>query len=76
MGLVINNIVFCFFFFSIKLYFSLFDLFFSFPPSLTHLGDFGNENVEIVQSVAELEFPKAVILGNHDSWKTQEFSGK
>ncbi|KAH9806418.1 calcineurin-like metallo-phosphoesterase superfamily protein [Citrus sinensis] len=39
------------------------------------LGDFGNENVEIVQSVAELEFPKAVILGNHDSWKTQEFSG-
>ncbi|KAK9213599.1 hypothetical protein WN943_002987 [Citrus x changshan-huyou] len=40
------------------------------------MGDFGNENVEIVQSVAELEFPKAVILGNHDSWKTQEFSGK
>ncbi|KAJ0090796.1 hypothetical protein Patl1_14717 [Pistacia atlantica] len=39
-------------------------------------GDFGNENVDLVQSVADLEFPKAVILGNHDSWRTQEFSGK
>ncbi|TXG60789.1 hypothetical protein EZV62_012152 [Acer yangbiense] len=39
-------------------------------------GDFGNENVELVRSVADLEFPKAVILGNHDSWKTQQFSGK
>ncbi|KAH7569176.1 hypothetical protein JRO89_XS06G0119200 [Xanthoceras sorbifolium] len=38
--------------------------------------DFGDENVELVQSVADLEFPKAVILGNHDSWKTQQFSGK
>ncbi|XP_031272572.1 uncharacterized protein LOC116131070 isoform X2 [Pistacia vera] len=24
----------------------------------------------------DLEFPKAVILGNHDSWRTQDFSGK
>lgn len=46
------------------------------PDLVLFTGDFGNENVEIVQSVAELEFPKAVILGNHDSWKTQEFSGK
>jgi len=39
-------------------------------------GDFGNENVELVQSIASLEFAKAVILGNHDSWFTQQFSGK
>ncbi|XVE71102.1 hypothetical protein DITRI_Ditri10aG0123600 [Diplodiscus trichospermus] len=38
--------------------------------------DFGNENVELVQNVADLNFPKAVILGNHDSWSTQQFSGK
>ncbi|XP_065849303.1 uncharacterized protein [Euphorbia lathyris] len=39
-------------------------------------GDFGNENVQLVQSVAELKFPKAVILGNHDSWSTKRFSQK
>ncbi|KAJ6994158.1 hypothetical protein NC653_017089 [Populus alba x Populus x berolinensis] len=39
-------------------------------------GDFGNENVELVQSIADLNLPKVVILGNHDSWKTQHFSGK
>ena len=38
------------------------------------LGDFGDENVEVVQSVANLEFAKAVILGNHDSWFTNQFS--
>ncbi|CAL9028191.1 unnamed protein product [Prunus brigantina] len=39
-------------------------------------GDFGEENVELVQSVAELRFAKAVILGNHDAWHTKQFSGK
>ncbi|CAN1809738.1 hypothetical protein LINPERHAP1_LOCUS25694 [Linum perenne] len=39
-------------------------------------GDFGNENVELVQSIADLKFPKAAILGNHDSWTTQKFSSK
>ncbi|KAB1199648.1 hypothetical protein CJ030_MR0G018439 [Morella rubra] len=39
-------------------------------------GDFGNENVELVQSVANLEFTKAVILGNHDTWFTPRFSSK
>ncbi|KAB5552811.1 hypothetical protein DKX38_010134 [Salix brachista] len=39
-------------------------------------GDFGNENVELVQSIADLNLPKVVILGNHDAWKTQHFSGK
>lgn len=38
------------------------------------LGDFGDENVEVVQSVANVEFSKAVILGNHDAWFTKQFS--
>ncbi|XP_031272571.1 uncharacterized protein LOC116131070 isoform X1 [Pistacia vera] len=46
------------------------------PDLVLFTGDFGNENVDLVQSVADLEFPKAVILGNHDSWRTQDFSGK
>lgn len=32
------------------------------------VGDFGNEAVEVVRSVAALRLPKAVILGNHDAW--------
>lgn len=32
------------------------------------VGDFGNESVEVVRSVAALSLPKAVILGNHDAW--------
>lgn len=36
-------------------------------------GDFGEEDVPLVQSVAALPFPKAVILGNHDAWHTQKF---
>ncbi|KAK9149827.1 hypothetical protein Scep_008584 [Stephania cephalantha] len=39
-------------------------------------GDFGEENVELVRSVAELQMPKAVILGNHDCWWTSKFSEK
>jgi len=38
------------------------------------LGDFGDENLEVVQSVANVEFAKAVILGNHDAWFTRQFS--
>ena len=34
------------------------------------VGDFGNESVEIVQAIAALDIPKAVILGNHDAWYT------
>ncbi|TYI25522.1 hypothetical protein ES332_A05G055500v1 [Gossypium tomentosum] len=34
------------------------------------------KNLELVQDVAALNFPKAVILGNHDSWSTQQFSSK
>ena len=31
------------------------------------VGDFGNESVEIVQAIADLDLPKAIILGNHDA---------
>lgn len=34
------------------------------------VGDFGNESVEVVRSIAELDLPKAAILGNHDAWYT------
>ncbi|PZU92078.1 MAG: TIGR04168 family protein [Pseudanabaena sp.] len=34
------------------------------------VGDFGNESVEVVQAIANLDIPKAVILGNHDAWYT------
>ncbi|KAJ1379772.1 putative protein phosphatase DevT-like [Sesbania bispinosa] len=44
------------------------------PDLVLFTGDFGDENVEVVQSVANLEFAKAVILGNHDSWFTKQFS--
>lgn len=32
------------------------------------VGDFGNESVEVVRSIAALTLPKAVALGNHDAW--------
>ncbi|MGD1852859.1 MAG: TIGR04168 family protein [Leptolyngbyaceae cyanobacterium] len=34
------------------------------------VGDFGNEAVPIVQQIAAVAVPKAVILGNHDAWYT------
>ncbi|KAL0552714.1 hypothetical protein IC582_011835 [Cucumis melo] len=37
-------------------------------------GDFGEENVELVRSIADLKFAKAAILGNHDAWFTPCFS--
>ncbi|KAJ6743031.1 hypothetical protein OIU85_017052 [Salix viminalis] len=46
------------------------------PDLVLFTGDFGNENVELVQSIADLNLPKVLILGNHDAWKTQHFSGK
>jgi uncharacterized protein (TIGR04168 family) len=32
------------------------------------VGDFGNEAVDLVRTIAQLSLPKAVILGNHDAW--------
>ncbi|GLT85383.1 hypothetical protein SLE2022_035740 [Rubroshorea leprosula] len=46
------------------------------PDLVLFTGDFGEEDVELVQSVADLSFSKAIILGNHDAWHTQQFSGK
>ncbi|HIK38499.1 MAG: TIGR04168 family protein [Geminocystis sp.] len=34
------------------------------------VGDFGNEDVEVVRKIAELPLPKAAICGNHDAWYT------
>ncbi|XP_027919877.1 uncharacterized protein LOC114178265 [Vigna unguiculata] len=44
------------------------------PDLVLFTGDFGDENLEVVQSVANVEFAKAVILGNHDAWFTRQFS--
>eukprot|EP00466_Bigelowiella_natans_P015767 jgi/Bigna1/67712/fgenesh1_pg.4_\ len=41
------------------------------PDLVLFVGDFGNENQKIVQSIASFcDFPKAVILGNHDAWRS------
>jgi uncharacterized protein (TIGR04168 family) len=40
------------------------------------VGDFGNESVEIVRTVAAAAVPKAVILGNHDAWYTASEWGR
>lgn len=34
------------------------------------VGDFGNEAVGVVEAIAQLSIPKAVVLGNHDAWYT------
>ncbi|MEM1311494.1 MAG: metallophosphoesterase, partial [Cyanobacteria bacterium P01_H01_bin.153] len=34
------------------------------------VGDFGNEAVDVVRSIATLDLPKATIFGNHDAWYT------
>lgn len=34
------------------------------------VGDFGNESLETVRLVAQLDLPKATIFGNHDAWYT------
>ncbi|KAF5788186.1 putative protein phosphatase DevT [Helianthus annuus] len=46
------------------------------PDLVLFTGDFGNENVELVKSIAALKMAKAAILGNHDAWNTQNFSEK
>ncbi|OLP17353.1 TIGR04168 family protein [Leptolyngbya sp. 'hensonii'] len=40
------------------------------------VGDFGNEAVPLVRSIAALDLPKAVILGNHDAWYTASDWGR
>lgn len=40
------------------------------------VGDFGNESVEIVRAIANINLPKAVIFGNHDAWYTASDWGR
>lgn len=40
------------------------------------VGDFGNEAVDIVQQIAAVKTPKAVIMGNHDAWYSASSWGK
>jgi uncharacterized protein (TIGR04168 family) len=40
------------------------------------VGDFGNEVVPLIQRIAALPLPKAVILGNHDAWYTASDWGR
>lgn len=32
------------------------------------VGDFGDESIDVVRAIANLDFPKAIVLGNHDAW--------
>jgi uncharacterized protein (TIGR04168 family) len=34
------------------------------------VGDFGDEAIEVVAKIADLDIPKAAIFGNHDAWYT------
>ncbi|YAI81952.1 MAG: TIGR04168 family protein [cyanobacterium endosymbiont of Rhopalodia sterrenbergii] len=40
------------------------------------VGDFGNEAVSIVRLIADLDIPKAAIMGNHDAWYTASDWGR
>ncbi|XP_068647979.1 uncharacterized protein [Aristolochia californica] len=43
------------------------------PDLVLFTGDYGNENVELVRSISNLNMTKAAILGNHDCWNTHRF---
>lgn len=40
------------------------------------VGDFGNEDVELINRISQMPLPKAVILGNHDAWYTASDWGR
>jgi uncharacterized protein (TIGR04168 family) len=40
------------------------------------VGDFGNEAVALVEDIARLDMPKAVMFGNHDAWYSATHEGK
>lgn len=46
------------------------------PDLVLFTGDYGDENVELVRSIAKVDIRKSVILGNHDCWRTHQFSEK
>jgi uncharacterized protein (TIGR04168 family) len=40
------------------------------------VGDYGNEAVDIVRQISQLDLPKAAIMGNHDAWYSVTAKGK
>lgn len=46
------------------------------PPPPPRPGDLANENPEFTARIASLPLPKAVILGNHDSWNSMSGSAQ
>lgn len=40
------------------------------------VGDYGNESVDIVKAIADLDIPKAAVFGNHDAWYTATAWGR
>jgi uncharacterized protein (TIGR04168 family) len=40
------------------------------------VGDYGNEAVSLVRSIAQLDIPKAAVFGNHDAWYTMTDWGR
>ena len=40
------------------------------------VGDYGNEAVEVVRAIADLDLPKAAVFGNHDAWYTMTDWGR
>jgi uncharacterized protein (TIGR04168 family) len=40
------------------------------------VGDFGNEAVAVVRKIAEIQTPKAVVMGNHDAWYSASSWGR
>jgi uncharacterized protein (TIGR04168 family) len=40
------------------------------------VGDYGNEAVDIVRQISQLNLPKAAIMGNHDAWYSVTAKGK
>jgi uncharacterized protein (TIGR04168 family) len=40
------------------------------------VGDYGNEAVDIVRQISQIDRPKAAIMGNHDAWYSVTAKGK
>ncbi|MFN3241706.1 MAG: TIGR04168 family protein [Planctomycetota bacterium] len=40
------------------------------PDLAMFVGDLGDEDVAMVQRIADIAVPKAVLLGNHDAWRS------
>ena len=45
------------------------------PPTAIFVGDFGDEDVRLVEELAAVRAPKAIIFGNHDAWHAMRSRG-